>query len=79
MLGQLLQGPLADPVTAIAVQSGALLLDGCAPGRPVAAMEIHGTADQTVPIDGGQGRRLWPFLAARSAPDGSQVRHRFPQ
>lgn len=48
---------LADQVAAIAVQSGALLLDGCTPDRPVAAMEIHGTADQTVPIDGGQGRR----------------------
>lgn len=48
---------LAGQVVAIAVQSGALLVDQCAPGRAVAAMEIHGTADTTVPIHGGQGRR----------------------
>lgn len=44
-------------VDAIAVQSGALLEPNCRPRHPVSALEIHGTADQNVPIDGGKGAR----------------------
>jgi polyhydroxybutyrate depolymerase len=44
--------PLVD---AIAVQSGALMEPTCEPGAAVSALEIHGTDDQNIPIDGGRG------------------------
>jgi polyhydroxybutyrate depolymerase len=44
-------------VDAIAVQSGALLEPTCHPAHPVSALEIHGTADENIPIDGGKGSR----------------------
>lgn len=47
----------ASHVAAVAVQAGALLEPTCHPSLPVATMEIHGTDDQNVPIDGGKGSR----------------------
>ena len=46
---------LADKIVAIGVQAGALEVQPCHPALPVAAIEIHGTADQNIPIDGGKG------------------------
>ena len=44
---------LADRLTAIApVAGGYAHLPPCHPARPLSAMEIHGTADTTVPYDG---------------------------
>jgi polyhydroxybutyrate depolymerase len=44
----------ADLVIAIAPVSGTLGAGvGCAPSRPVAVLETHGTADPVVPYDGG--------------------------
>jgi polyhydroxybutyrate depolymerase len=44
-------------VDAIAVQAGALLEPSCHPAAPVSVMEIHGTDDQNIPINGGKGTR----------------------
>ncbi len=46
----------ADHVAAVAVQAGTVFVDNCAPSRPVAALDLHGTADTHLPIDGGVGR-----------------------
>ncbi len=57
MLGERLACQLSDKVAAIAVQSGTLMIDKCNPAEPVAVLEIHGTADQNVPINGGVGSK----------------------
>ncbi len=44
-------------VDAIAVQAGALMEQSCHPAAPVSVMEIHGTDDQNIPINGGKGTR----------------------
>jgi polyhydroxybutyrate depolymerase len=46
---------LADRIAAIGVQAGTIEIGSCHPSRPVAVLEIHGTADQNIPIDGGTG------------------------
>lgn len=46
---------LSEVVAAIAVQSGSLEIDGCAPERPVSVLAIHRTEDANLPIDGGLG------------------------
>jgi polyhydroxybutyrate depolymerase len=43
----------ADRVAGIGSMAGAMILDDCEPGRPVAVIEIHGTADPLVPYEGG--------------------------
>jgi polyhydroxybutyrate depolymerase len=55
MLAERLACQLSDQIVAIAVQSGTLTIDRCEPAKPVAALEIHGTADLNVPINGGVG------------------------
>lgn len=55
MLGLRLACQLSGKIDAVAVQSGTLFIPGCHPSRPVAVLEIHGTSDQNVPIDGGKG------------------------
>jgi polyhydroxybutyrate depolymerase len=55
MLGLRLACQLSDTVDAVAVQSGTLFIDSCRPRHGVAVLEIHGTADQNVPINGGKG------------------------
>jgi polyhydroxybutyrate depolymerase len=42
-------------VDAIAVQSGALMEPTCPVSTPVSVLEIHGTADHNIPINGGKG------------------------
>jgi polyhydroxybutyrate depolymerase len=44
-------------IVAIGVQAGALMANSCPMSHPVSALEIHGTADQNIPIDGGMGSR----------------------
>jgi polyhydroxybutyrate depolymerase len=48
---------LADRFAAIAVVSGELTDTECRPRRPIAVMEIHGTADQNLPFNGGVGSK----------------------
>jgi polyhydroxybutyrate depolymerase len=57
MLGERLACQLSKQVVAIAVQSGTLVTNQCTPAEPVAVLEIHGTADQNVPINGGVGTK----------------------
>ncbi len=55
MLGLRLACRLSGKIAGVAVQSGTLFVDRCTPAHPVSVLEIHGTADQHVPIDGGKG------------------------
>lgn len=55
MLGLRLACQLSATVDAVAVQSGDLFDVSCNPSHPVSVLEIHGTADPDVPIDGGPG------------------------
>jgi polyhydroxybutyrate depolymerase len=48
---------LSGKVVAIGVQAGTLLSEPCRPPHPVSVLEIHGTADENVPIDGGSGSK----------------------
>jgi polyhydroxybutyrate depolymerase len=55
----------SDRLAAVAVVAGTMTADACDPVRPVALLHIHGTADQRVPLQGGQGRftavhNYWP-------------------
>jgi polyhydroxybutyrate depolymerase len=45
----------ADIFAAAGVQSGALVSSPCKPAKPVSLLQIHGTDDNVVPIDGGSG------------------------
>ena len=58
MMGIRLGCALADKVVAVGVQSGTIEVDRCDPGQPVSLLEIHGTADANVPIEGGRGNGI---------------------
>jgi polyhydroxybutyrate depolymerase len=47
----------SEQIVAIGVQAGALMVDGCPMSHHVSVLEIHGTADQNIPINGGMGSR----------------------
>ena len=55
ILAERLACQLSDQIAAIAVQAGDLFVDTCTPSRPVAVLEIHGTDDRNIPINGGVG------------------------
>jgi len=55
----------ADLVAAVASVAGAMIVDDCSPSRPVSILELHGTADNSVPYNGG---RVQP-RAARAIAD----------
>ncbi|MGN6694165.1 MAG: alpha/beta hydrolase family esterase, partial [Aquihabitans sp.] len=55
MLALRLGCELADEIAAVGVQSSPLEVATCEPARPVSLLQIHGTADDNVPIDGGVG------------------------
>ncbi|HEV7722975.1 MAG TPA: PHB depolymerase family esterase [Iamia sp.] len=55
MMGLRLACEAAGHVAAVAVQAGTVFLDECAPSRPVSVLDLHGTADRNLPIDGGVG------------------------
>jgi polyhydroxybutyrate depolymerase len=57
ILAERLACQLASQVDAIAIQAGDLFVEGCSPAEPVSVMEIHGTADENIPIDGGRGQK----------------------
>lgn len=48
---------LADEVAAVGMQAGTIFVDPCRPSRAVPLIEIHGTADENMPITGGVGGR----------------------
>ena len=66
MMAYLSACALADRFAAIAVVAGELTVADCRPTRPVAVLVIHGTADQNLPYDGGEGAKALARHAARS-------------
>jgi polyhydroxybutyrate depolymerase len=52
---------LSDDLAAVAIVSGVMTTRDCNPSSPVSVIHIHGTADQRVPLHGGQGRRTARF------------------
>lgn len=54
---------LADRVVAVASVSGDLGVAACNPARPVSVLEIHGTADPYVPIEGDPSQNLAPTMS----------------
>jgi polyhydroxybutyrate depolymerase len=55
----------ADRVAAVASVAGAMLVEDCQPSRPVSVLEVHGTADTSLPFNGG---RVQPRAAMATAP-----------
>lgn len=55
MMGFRLACQLSNKIVAVGLQSGTLFVNKCRHKKPVAVLEIHGTADAFVPIDGGEG------------------------
>ena len=45
----------SDVFAAVGVVSGALVTPGCAPSEPVSVIQLHGSADEILPIAGGPG------------------------
>lgn len=43
----------APRIAAVAVVAGTMDAEACQPSQPVSVLEIHGTADEVVPFDGG--------------------------
>lgn len=56
MMAYLVACRLSDRIAAIGVVSGELTVP-CTPSRPVAALIIHGTADENLPYNGGVGAK----------------------
>lgn len=54
----------ADLIAAVASVAGAMIVEDCHPSRPVSIMELHGTADNSVPYNGG---RVQPRAARAKA------------
>jgi polyhydroxybutyrate depolymerase len=54
---------LSDRVAAVASVSGDLGIAACNPARPVSVLEIHGTADPFVPIEGDPSQNLPPTMS----------------
>lgn len=57
MLSYRLACELSDRIVAVGIVSGALEIDECTPSSPVSVIQINGTADDNVPIEGGRGSR----------------------
>ena len=56
MMAYRLACELPDRIAAIAPVAGTIAVENCAPGRPVAVLHFHGTADESVPYNGGPSR-----------------------
>jgi polyhydroxybutyrate depolymerase len=55
IMGLRLACEAAEHIAAVAVQAGTVFVDDCAPSEPVAVMDLHGTEDRNLPIEGGIG------------------------
>jgi len=53
MMAYRLACDLSDKITAVAVVTGALVVDTCSPTKQVSLLHIHGDLDPTVPYNGG--------------------------
>ena len=57
ILAERLACDISDQIVAVGVQAGTLMVNSCPMSDPVSVLEIHGTADQNIPINGGVGAR----------------------
>jgi polyhydroxybutyrate depolymerase len=57
ILAERLACQISDQIVAIGVQAGTLMVNRCSMRHRVSVLEIHGTADQNIPINGGVGSR----------------------
>jgi len=57
ILAERLACQLSNQIVAIGVQAGDLFVNSCVTSHPVSVLEIHGTDDQNIPINGGVGSR----------------------
>jgi polyhydroxybutyrate depolymerase len=57
ILAERLACEISDQIVAIGVQAGTLMVNRCSMSHRVSVLEIHGTADQNIPINGGVGSR----------------------
>jgi polyhydroxybutyrate depolymerase len=57
ILAERLVCEVSDRIVAIGVQAGTLMVNSCPMSHPASVLEIHGTADQNIPINGGMGSR----------------------
>jgi len=57
ILAERLACQLSSKIVAVGVQAGDLFVNRCSMAQPVAALEIHGTQDQNIPLNGGYGPR----------------------
>jgi polyhydroxybutyrate depolymerase len=48
----------SDVFVAVAGQAGTLGIDDCAPAAPVSVLHLHGSADTSIPLDGGRGEGI---------------------
>lgn len=55
MMSYRLACELSDKIAAVAVVASPAVPEGCAPPRPISIMQINGTVDPAVPINGGKG------------------------
>ena len=53
MMAYRLACEVADKISAIGVAAGALMVDTCAPSRPINVLHLHGELDAVVPLNGG--------------------------
>lgn len=67
MLSYRLACELADRIAAVAPVAGSIALGECRPGRPIPLIIFHGTADESVPYEGGPLKRTGSMVPA--APD----------
>lgn len=49
---------LSDKIVAIGVQSATLMVSPCDPAQPVSVIDIQGSGDKNVPINGGKGEGI---------------------
>lgn len=63
------------PVAGVASVAGAMAFEECEPAGPVSVLEIHGTADDVVPVEGGE---LADFTqASRPVPSAQETAERW--
>lgn len=66
-----------EPVAGVASVAGAMAFEECDPAAPVSVLEIHGTADEVVPVDGGE---LADFTqASRPVPSAQETAERWAE
>ncbi len=68
MLAQRVACALADRFVAVASVGGAVPIASCGSTTPVSVLELHGSADETVPLEGGYGNG-WVGVSFRPIPE----------